>query len=259
MLFLSACAITPAKDTGTGSGITPSGFGDLYPGALETTTLHFVIRGYDYSRIQELSKLTEEAYEKIMTDTGLYSFKPEGQYPITLYKDHEEYLKKTGMPEWSAGAAAGNALFIFDNPRMVPTLVHEMTHLIYHEFMQDRLRSFRWLNEGLAMYEEITFHPNAGETSFLKLSADTFKSNPLPFQQWMEMIPQSEEKRMVNLWYLQSESVVHFLIERGGRLGFSIFLKELKNGKTLDEALSEAFVGKWDSAASLERAWKESL
>ncbi|MBI4055677.1 MAG: hypothetical protein HY402_06070 [Elusimicrobia bacterium] len=242
----------------------------LDPGFLEWPSLHFVVYGYDLSLLQEVSQRAEEVYEKIMQDTGLYSFidvgslRPWELYPVALYANREEYLQKTRMPEWSQGALLGNAIHTFPGAHLSSTLAHEMSHLIFHEFMRQGLSGvaagrLRWLNEGLAMYEELQFLAPAERSRVQAQKQASLKSEGLSFEKMRTFEPQSEEGRLVHLWYLQVESVVRFLVERGGRLGFSIFLKELRSSKTLDQVLPSAFPGKWSDLTSLEATWRASL
>ena len=63
------------------------------------------MKAYGSDRAKVVSDLAEECYARIMRDTGLYSFLPRGVYPIVVYADHAEFLRKTGLPPWSAGAA----------------------------------------------------------------------------------------------------------------------------------------------------------
>ena len=120
----------------------------------------FVARAYDPARAKAFEALAEDDYERVMADTGLFSFKPAGLYPVVLYRDGGEYLSKSGAPPWSGGVAVGNAIYTFDGPRMARTLAHEITHLVFHEYMGPR-PGLTWFNEGLAVYEELRAAPAA--------------------------------------------------------------------------------------------------
>ncbi len=233
--------------------ISRSGFGDLDPGAKSQTSLHFEVKAYGSDRAKAVSDLAEECYSRIMRDTGLYSFLPGGAYPIVLYADHAEFQRKTGLPPWSAGAAVGNSITSFDGAHLPGVLSHEMTHLIFNEHMGSRHADLRWINEGLAVFEEVESLPASARRGFAEGGR-----MPLPFSQMVSLAPLSEEGRSVNAWYAQVGSVVRFMIERGGRVGFSQFLSALRDGRPIDEAVRAGFPGLWGDFSALEKAWAVS-
>lgn len=254
---------TAARDAGgsEGAGRQAGRFGGLDPGARELESLHFLVRGYSQGSVQKAAELAEADYNRIMQDTGLYSFKPADQYEIRVYGSKEEYLSKTGQPSWSGGVAVGSTLYLYDGPDLEPTLAHEMTHLIFYEYMRSypRPEELRWMNEGLAVLQERRAVPGL-------LSSDTYaqfrrlmQRAPMPFANMTALTPASERERLVNVWYLQAESVVEFILDVGGRIGFSIFLRELRNGRTLDDALASGFPGLWKDLRALEDAWRAHL
>ncbi len=53
--------------------------------------------------------------------------------------------------------------------------------------------------------------------------------------------------------------MVRFMIERGGRIGFSQFLAALRYDKPLDQCVSEGFPGSWRTLEELNTDWKRSL
>ena len=75
----------------------------------------------------------------------------------------------------------------------------------------------------------------------------------------MILIPASEKERTVNTWYAQVGSVVSFMVETGGRFSFSIFLKELRRGQPLPQALQDGFAGKWRNLSDLEYGWHSTF
>ena len=87
------------------------------------------------------------------------------------------------------------------------------------------------------------------------------RSHPLALDEFLGFVPLSEKAdndQKVSLWYAQSESMVQFMIERGGRIGFSQFLPALKDGKSFDEAIRSAYIGVWGDLPGFTRAWQAS-
>jgi hypothetical protein len=135
-----------------------------------------------------------------------------------------------------------------------------MTHLIFNEFMGRPRPDLRWLNEGLAVYEQ------SKAASGTRVPADLFswlhaqmRAQPLPLDQILGFVPLSEktdENQKVSLWYAQSESMTQFMLDRGGRLGFAQFLTALRDGKNPDDAISSAYGSLWSDLNGLYRAWQ---
>ncbi len=240
----------PAESTSTlASGVFPG----LDPGGKEVSGLHFTVKAYGSSRAAEILEAAEAQYNRIMGDTGLYSFRPRGLYEIVIYADAGEYHRKTQFAAWSAGLTVDNAIYSYDGPHLAGVLAHEMTHLIFHEYMGGSPLELRWINEGLAVYEE------AQATGHRALATFPRQLQPVPFDQMAALVPASEREREVNRWYQQVGDVAGFMIERGGRIGFSQCLAALKERKGIDEAVRLGFAGIWSGMSALEAAWQGSL
>jgi len=258
--FVSACVpLPPGTVVDETRPIVNSGFEALGPGAHEEVSLHFSVKAYDAETAKQVSQLCEADYQRIMQDTNLYSFVGSRPYPITVYRDRAEYLAKTRMPEWSGGVSVGNTLAVYVGPEMEPTTAHEMTHIIFYEVFGEKAGNIRWLNEGLAVYEETQTRLSEVDARELAGARARLLTMPMPFAQMQAFVPASEQARLVNAWYLQASDVVRFMIERGGRLGFSLFLKSLRDGRTFDDAVKEGFPGQWSDARTLEAGWLASL
>ncbi|MDD5656763.1 MAG: hypothetical protein PHF00_05855, partial [Elusimicrobia bacterium] len=137
------------------SAITGEVFPALDAGSNEQQSLHFLVRAYGTGKAQQIADVAEACYQRIMMDTGLSSFKPlGGLYRVVVYADANEYLKKTGQPGWSSGLSIGNAIYTYEGGHIEGVPCHEMTHLIFYEFMGRSVPEQRWVNEGLAVFEE---------------------------------------------------------------------------------------------------------
>jgi hypothetical protein len=78
------------------------------------------------------------------------------------------------------------------------------------------------------------------------------------FVAFVPLSDKTDDNQKVALWYAQAESMTQFMIERGGRIGFSQFLSALKDGKSFDDAIGSAFIGAWSDLAGFSRAWQAS-
>ena len=256
LLILPLCSCVPLPDDYKSSD---AGFAynapaeGLDPGFLSQETAHFKISAY--SRIDEISDYCEELYAAIMRETGLYSFVPSEPYKITVYRDSSEYHSKTRLPSWSGGAAYGNALLLYEGTSLGATAAHEMTHLIFNEYMgMNRNNSeYIWINEGLAVYMETKFS-RISEAAYSRRFNNRIANNPIPFSQMVNLAPANESSKDTDRWYAQVWSVVRFMLERGGSFNFSVFISRLKSGDTIDQALEYAYKD-WPSSKALEEAW----
>ncbi|MDE2490813.1 MAG: hypothetical protein KGM24_08185 [Elusimicrobia bacterium] len=261
---LSACVPypadqLPADQQGSSLPSLVSGvFPGLDPGAASQQSLHFQISAYGPDFASQVAAMAEQDYSRIMTDTGLYSFQPSGLYQIVVYGAQDEYQKKTGQPQWSAGVTTGNAIYVYQSAEMPGVLAHEMTHLIWYEFMNGNLSDQqRWVNEGLAVYEQ-SQASNRGQEMFTLL-LPTLRSAPIPLDQLENMAPNTENGYQASLWYAEAEGLVRFMIERGGRIGFAQFLTSIRDGKTFDQAVASGFPGSWRTLDDVYQDWKRSL
>ena len=258
--MLAGCVPVPPElmpPPEAGRAVVGAVFPGLDAGAAQEQGLHFMVHAYQGDRAKELVKKAEDDYDRIMRDTGLYSFRPAGLYELVIYASADEFRKKTNQPEWSGGVTVGNSIYSYEGPFLDSTLAHEMTHLIFNEFMGNAGMSLRWLNEGLAVYEEYQASPSS-----LKADWDgrmnKARETALPFDQMFNLVPATEKDRLVSQWYSQVGSVVRFVIERGGGLGFAQFLNSLKAGQAPATAVNSAFPGLWTGLPALEDSWKRS-
>ena len=154
--LLCACVdLAPVPfQSGNSPAIDRAPFGRLDPGSYDQASLHFKVSAYGMDNARKVSDAAEAFYKNIMMDTNLYSFMPSGLYEIVVYNDQNEYMAKTKQPAWSGGVAYGNSIYSYMGQQLGETIAHEMTHLVFNEFMGRPRQDLLWLNEGLAVYEE---------------------------------------------------------------------------------------------------------
>lgn len=254
-------------------------------------SLHFVVRGYNFSKIAEIARTCEDIYQKVMFDTNLLSFKPKENYSVTVYSTREEFHQITGFPSWSGGGARtkllGNlrseerdlraltSIVTHEEALTTPLLAHEITHLVFNEFMEfytaEDADRCRWLNEGLASYEELEANPPATRDEFLGVVEPLLREHALPVGEVLDFNPFRQPlvtlgtyffqgRRFlftnVDVWYWQCRSLTEFLIEKHGRYNFYLFMNALKVRKDVFVALQEGYPGRWRNLTDLENEWK---
>lgn len=267
LCFLGSCVpvdqLPPSAVAGlaiSSGTATATAFPDLEPGNTSITSTHFTLKGYSQTDLETLKQMAETIYSKIGNDTGLYSFLASGNYVLVAYRDRDEYMKKTHQPAWSHAVTAGKGIyFYFPDPDLEPILTHQMVHLIFDSYLGDKAASFKWLEEGLAMNEELSKMQDSDRMSYAASKTSQLRSNVMPFSQMTFFATNSEEKRRTDSWYQQVESVVTYLLSQGSALGFAQMLSELRSGLAIDQALSDAYSAKFRSLNDLEAAWKYTI
>lgn len=208
---------------------------------------HFIIR-YRRSEIIEGSEIREflrEAYRTISQDMGHY---PPYKISVALY-DREEYQKLMGsVPHWSGALFDGKIRIpvylnspkgtfnSYDSQELKKLIHHELTHAFILDLSQTKCPV--WLNEGLAQYFEHKIKPinltiliNAVQAKAL-LSTDE-----LMFQDISKIT--SHEKAM--LYYLESFSLVSYILKQNRMYNVKKLLRELGKGTAFVEAFEKSF------------------
>lgn len=258
VLVLSACVPVPPGMLPDHPGATPQDtmFPDIEPIGTTVNSLHFKIRGYNENEMQSVAGSAEDIFSKIGTETGLYSFLAGQQFAIVLYKDSSEYSTKTKQPDGSRAVTSGDTVYTYPGPDLTPALAHFMMHMVFNTYMKDKISTHQWLNEGLALHMEVLKMPDYERAIFQTTQSNQLRSERIAFSQFTYLNGTDEQKRKTDTWYLQTESVVAFLLKQGSSLGFAAFLGELRNGATLDQALSNNYGAKFRNMKDLENAWQ---
>ncbi len=257
-------------------------------------SLHFTIYGYNITRLNQVADFAESIYKKVMFDANLLSFKPKQNYQITIFNSKDDFLKVTGYPSWSGGGAitvpsgmilpserenvARTSIVTFEEMAVSATLAHEVTHLVFNEYMNfstpEEANKNRWLNEGFATYEEYETYEYSEKEYYLNTTRDLYKKHLLPLAELISFNPFTSPSRILesytfknrvyvyttlDLWYWQSRSVVSYIITEKGKYNFFLFISALKRGNALDSALEQAFPGTWRTINDLERDWLQTM
>ncbi len=261
-LLLAGCvslANMPGVTIPGAAAPAPLAFPGLDDGATSLTTSHFIVRGYNDNDIRTISTMAESLYNKIGNDTGIYSYLADGTYNLVIYKDHEEYMKKTHEPTWSKAVWASSGVYVYPNENLEPVLAFQLTRLLMNNYLGDKLASTRWFVEGLAMYEEVSKMTESERAAFQASSATQIRATRMPFSQ-MTFIPSASiETRRTDVWYQQVQSVVAYLLYQGSPLTFASMLSELRNGTDMDRAIGDTFPAKFRNLNELESSWKLTI
>ena len=168
-------------------------------GALKS--LHFSVHGYLDADMQSVSQRAESIYNKIGNDTGLYSYMAGNNYTIVLYRDADEYLRKTNQQAGSKITSSSSTIYMYPDPDNAAQLAHQLCHMVLQPYFGDSAQNLRWIVEGIAMMEEYPNMQNADQNLYLQSKQDHLRLNPIPFSQMTFANPVNEDGRRTDPWF----------------------------------------------------------
>jgi len=210
----------------------------------------------------EVLRKAEGHYHQISSDLGYQRYTNFWQWDrrvkIFIYAQVEDFLAGTGQPGWSKGVAdylkkeirsyQGSEGF---SESLLP---HEITHLIFRDYVGFKGEIPLWLDEGVAQWEE----PEKRESVRRLTKAIIQQNKEFPLKLLTEMdIRQTQDEAKVTLFYLQAASLVEFLVKKYGADDFIQFCRQLRDGKRLEEALRFTYPTTMRNLEEMEKNWRE--
>ena len=236
---------------------------------------------------RSVSEESERYYNNIADDLGYSRYGGfwlwDKRVKIYLYLDRAAYLQATNQPEWSEGMADYKLKqihgFLGSKQFLESVLPHEIAHLIFRDFVGFKGEVPIWLDEGVAQREEEAKRQELKAMAKKRFNENTFLSMSDMMRLDLNNIThldriyirvnrlKNDNKSLLFLsgdnliasYYLQSVSIVSFLIDRYGSDNFAHFCRELRDGKQIEEALSFAYPSSIRSLSELEDKWREYL
>jgi hypothetical protein len=232
----------------------------------ELRSEHFIIRYHedvDDSYVYKIKEICEDFYRKITQEFNFIREQPwlwENRAIIYVAKDKENYLNEFMCPAWSQGCVNYQKKIIYTYPnqkRFISILAHELTHIIFREYIGRNIPC--WLDEGVAVYMENKYGKENYKINFNYFKKVIKENKYIPFSKLTRETTFSLKTKpsdYVNLFYLQSFSIIYFLMKRYGRDNFSRFLFFLRNGDVLEKGLRKAYYD-FSSLEKFEESWKK--
>jgi len=249
---------------------------------------HFIVYfTQDEEFAKEVLDKAELYYVRIASDLGYSRYSEfwtwDNRVKIYIYPDHDSYLQVANIPGWSEGLAD------YKNKRIISythgegfldgILPHEIAHLIFRDFVGFKGEVPVWLDEGVAQWSEPLKRQMVDIVSKRFLSSRAFfsladmvnldirkvKANSIVK---IHSILNKDGKRdflslngdtVVTVYYVEAVSLVGFLVEEYGANSFTDFCRQLRDGKSLEEALKFAYPMDITSLDALENNWLEYL
>jgi len=236
---------------------------------------------------QEVLDKSEGYYKRIASDLGYARYSQfwtwDNRVKILIYPDHKSFIAATNQPHWSQGVADYRSKKIISyawSEGFVESLLpHEMAHLIFRDFVGFKGEIPLWLDEGVAQWAEKM------DRGYIKsLAKGLYEHNIiLPLKEltvldirkikpedkiYISQVRTRDDKdgvmflsgdQLVNTFYVESVSLVDFLISRFGSDKFIEFCRQLRDGKSLEEALRFSYPVNIRNLDEFEREWKKYL
>jgi hypothetical protein len=200
---------------------------------------------------------------------------------IFIYPDHAAYLKATHQPQWSQGMADYRQKqvisYVWSSGFLESLLPHEIAHLIFRDFVGFRGEVPLWLDEGVAQWSEKAKRVAMRQIVRKKFDEDSLLTmndmmridirnisdkeklfiRPTKTREGEDGVLFLSTEAILNAYYVQGFSLVDFLITRYGTDDFTYFCRQLRDGKSMEEALRFAYPNYIKSLAELEVRWRE--
>ncbi|MEI8349704.1 MAG: hypothetical protein WCI77_06080 [Candidatus Omnitrophota bacterium] len=228
---------------------------------------HFVIispRELDESYVYTVKDMAEDFYKSVTQEFRLVRdtlWLWDNRAKIIIAKDKNDYLASFPCSEWSGACVDYRQKTIYTYPHQdnfSSLLRHELVHIIFREYVGEGKLPL-WFDEGVAMYVDAKHGGSSYEAELSTLKTTIEHNQYIPFSELYQMGPATldgKPKEYVDVFYLQSYSIIHFLIKKGSGDNFYNVLYFLRQGCGFDEALSKSY-SSINGREELETQWKQ--
>jgi hypothetical protein len=235
----------------------------------EKTSTHFrVFYQQNPTFAAAVLEYAEAYHSQIRLDLGLTHVVQRDQVPwlwdkrcqIYLYPNRQAYRQATGAPAWSSGFVNYPRRMVYSHLEvssfLEQTLPHELAHIMFREFVGfDNYRIPRWLDEGVAQYAELNRRAEAWDVMRQGLAQGIY----IPLSQLNALHVGHASGSTAHVFYTQAATLVHFFLAAYGPRRFIDFCSNLRDGYSVERALSFATGGSIASLSALEDAWRAFL
>ncbi|MBU2102057.1 MAG: peptidase MA family metallohydrolase [Candidatus Omnitrophota bacterium] len=236
-------------------------------GYRELRSEHFLIyypASIDEGYVRSTADVLEGYYRDITQEFNLVRdnlWLWDNRAKVFIAADKQEYVSTFKCPSWSGACVDYRDKIIYTYPHQhnrASIFAHELTHIIFREYVGSGKLPL-WLDEAAALYVESKHVSNPYARSMYLIRRAIKDNTYIKFSDLNQMRPEglsSSGTGSVSLFYLESYSIISFLVGRYGRDHFSQFLYFLRNGSTIEDALSRSFQS-IRSMSELEEKWKK--
>lgn len=234
---------------------------------IELRTDHFIIQYHpsiEHEYVRKVKNMCEDLYRRITQEFKLVRddlWLWENRAKVFIAKNRDDYLNRFECPPWSSACVNYHGKLIYTYPDQKNTssmFAHELAHIIFREYVGWGKLPL-WLDEAIAMYIEDKYDAGSYRNQLDFLSRLISQDGHIELRELSEVSAlelQGKTEDYVKRFYLESFSIVNFLIKRYGRDRFSRFLFFLRTGSDFDSALFKGFYP-LKNMSDLEKQWKK--
>ncbi|HNX81806.1 MAG TPA: hypothetical protein PKL77_06630 [Candidatus Omnitrophota bacterium] len=250
---------------------------------------HFVIffTG-DQNFAKDVLEKAEQYYRQIASDLGYPRYSEfwtwDKRVKIFVYPNKRSFLQATKQPEWSEGMADYTTKqitsYAWSQGFVDSLLPHEMAHLIFRDFVGFKGEVPLWLDEGVAQWSEEAKRRIVKDYARSQYEQARLLSVQDMMRIDVRRLPESEKKvhvqlfiskskdqpdgfigknELVNMYYLQAVSMVDFLVTKYGADSFADFCRQLRDGKSMEEALRFSYPTHIRNLADFQSEWRKYI
>jgi tetratricopeptide (TPR) repeat protein len=208
---------------------------------------------FDLRYQDEMSpKQADELLEALMDARKMvgreFRFWPDRRMVVLIYSK-AGFAKVRRGPEWAVGVYDGKIRVQYPMPGFRSTLVHEYTHAIIHHLAGNHCP--RWLNEGLAEFEESKL-----ERPSLESLRVAFRADELISIHALDSALRDKDWHRAHLAYEQSYTLASYLADTYPFYRIKLVLEQLGAGASIEQAINSEL---HTSLSQIEEAWQAWL
>ncbi len=212
--------------------------------------------------VQTTMDTAEDELKRVTDNLGITnapSWRGDRQIKVYIYSDRDDFVKNGGQALWAHGVAFARARTIKLYPDATgffdTILPHELGHIIFRDYIGFTPEVPLWFEEGVAIYQEKA--KRLGSDEIVKQAIENGQFIPLSQLTSMRLYKDTDNK-VVDLFYSESASVVHYMITGIGEQEFYMLCGEIKNNIPFPEALHKVYL-RFKAIDDLNQAWMDSL
>jgi len=221
---------------------------------------HFIIYYQETTDdfVNELVVSAENYYNSIVDELGFRRmdfWSWDDRAKIYLFNNSADYLNETGNLTWSGAQVSVRRrtikTFIGQQNFFDSILPHELTHIIFREFVGTKTELPLWLDEGIACSQEKSSLVSRMAAAKEMVKRDAY----LKFDKLFEIYNSS--LIVPNVFYSESASLIVFLLKKYDKEFFLDFSRKLRDGIEWKTALLNTY--HFSNFEEMESAWKELI
>lgn len=221
---------------------------------------HFIVYYQDAGEdfVNQLVDYAENYYNSIVDELGFRRmdfWSWDNRAKIYLFNNSQDYLKETRSAVWSGAQVYVRdrtiKTFIGQSSFFDSILPHELTHIIFREFVGVKINLALCLDEGIACSQE-----KSNLVERMKISALLIKQGTY----WkFDKLFRLHNSTLTNpvAFYSESASIIVFLLKQYGRDVFLDFSRKIRDGVEWNKALFSVY--RFNSFDEMENAWKDFM